>query len=147
MKIGFTGTRRGMSASQEKVLYDTFETLLFGEYNEFHHGDAVGADATAHLLVWTFFKGVVIVIHPPIKTYYRAWCPNWSFMHKSKDYIVRDHDIVNSTDILIATPETEYEVQRSGTWATVRYAKKKEKPIVIIYPSGIIQRWPVIEGN
>jgi len=50
--------------------------------------------------------------------------------------LVRNRDIVDATDMLIAAPATRKEVLRSGTWATIRYAKKMKKWIYIIYPSG-----------
>ncbi len=44
----------------------------------------------------------------------------------------RNRDIVAAVSILIAAPETDIEEQRSGTWATVRYARKKGIPVVIV---------------
>jgi hypothetical protein len=36
---------------------------------------------------------------------------------------------------LIATPSTDDEQLRSGTWATVRYARKAKKRIKLIFPN------------
>jgi outer membrane protein insertion porin family len=47
----------------------------------------------------------------------------------------RNRAIVDSCDVLIACPKGPEE-QRSGTWATVRYARKQKKRIVIIWPDG-----------
>lgn len=52
----------------------------------------------------------------------------------------RNHDIVDATEWLIATPK-KFEEIRSGTWATVRYAKKVKKPVTIIWPDGSIEEW------
>jgi hypothetical protein len=41
--------------------------------------------------------------------------------------------------ILIATPKEEDKQLRSDTWATVWYANKKNKKVLIIYPSGEIE--------
>ena len=38
--------------------------------------------------------------------------------------------------MLIAFPSTQFEIQRSGTWQTIRYARKLKKKILIIYPNG-----------
>lgn len=38
------------------------------------------------------------------------------------DYIKRNHSIVNETDMLI-----EFPIIKSGSWATIRYAKKNKK--------------------
>ena len=43
----------------------------------------------------------------------------------------RNKDIVNSCDILIACPENDKEVIRSGTWSTIRYAKKINKTVLL----------------
>jgi hypothetical protein len=41
--------------------------------------------------------------------------------------------------MLLATPNERYEpavARGQGTWATVRYARTKGKPIIIIWPTG-----------
>ena len=48
----------------------------------------------------------------------------------------RNRDIVDACDVLIATPKDFVEELRSGTWATVRYARKQRKPLVIVWPNG-----------
>jgi hypothetical protein len=57
-----------------------------------------------------------------------------------KGYLDRDHDIVDMSYLLIATPQTFDEQTRSGTWATVRYARKLRSKLLIIYPDGDIER-------
>jgi hypothetical protein len=53
-----------------------------------------------------------------------------------KPYLVRNHDMVDQSEFLIGTPGEEQEVLRSGTWATIRYARKLKRPILIILPKG-----------
>lgn len=53
-----------------------------------------------------------------------------------KPPLVRNHDIVDSTELLIACPKEQVEVLRSGTWATIRYARKKEITVWLIDPEG-----------
>jgi hypothetical protein len=77
--------------------------------------------------------GYYIVIHPPLYDNKRAFCIGDEICSK-KDYLDRNRDIVDNCDLLIATPKETTEVLRSGTWSTVRYAKKIGKPIVIIEP-------------
>ena len=43
--------------------------------------------------------------------------------------------LVDACEVLLATPKGP-EKLRSGTWATVRYARKVGKRIVIIEPDG-----------
>lgn len=72
-------------------------------------------------------------------TLFQAWNAPFKVRYEPKEYIKRDKDIVDTSDILIATPRFMYEELRSGTWATVRYAEKKNKPIVIIWPNGDVE--------
>ena len=127
MKIGFTGTRAGMSQNQkEQFVLKLFELGI----TEFHHGDCQGADADAHDIVREFFPDVKIIIHPPDKTKTQAF-KRGDFSHPKKPYIVRDKDIVNDTEHLIGSPLGE-EVIRSGTWTTIRHARKTGKPHTIL---------------
>ncbi len=53
-----------------------------------------------------------------------------------KTYFARNRDIVDAADLLIATPFNNFEEDRGGTWYTVNYARKRKKPIVIVWPTG-----------
>jgi len=130
MKIGFTGTRQGMTAEQRYVLICV---LTFLKPKEFHHGDCIGADEQASNIARDM--GCRIVIHPPLNNKFRAYCSGDKVL-PPKDYLERNRDIVDRTDILVATPKQFNEVLRSGTWATIRYARKTGKPQIIIFPDG-----------
>lgn len=143
MKIGFTGTQTGMTEMQQKVFYQVM--LDFGgtkTQKEFHHGDCIGADAQAHRLACCSL-GWKPIIHPPRNPSKRAWCattwpcPEFQVL-PTKEYLERNHDIVDTSFALIATPAQDEEQLRSGTWATIRYAKKKNIHLAIIYPLGNI---------
>src|SRR6185369_15902528 len=97
--IGFTGTRHGMSQIQKDIV----RKLLQDFAGSFHHGDCVGADAEAHAIAKEL--NYMIAIHPPINPRWRAFCQG-DFMYPPKDYIPRNHDIVQSCQYLIATPAT-----------------------------------------
>jgi hypothetical protein len=60
----------------------------------------------------------------------RSFCESTNIL-KPKPFLDRNKDIVNSCDILIACPENDIEVLRSGTWSTIRYAKKINKPVLL----------------
>lgn len=133
MKIigGFTGTQSGMTTKQKAV----FETLLAeNNVSMFHHGDCIGADAESHAIALK--RGVEVIIHPPINDSKRAFCKGASVVLSPKEYLDRNHDIVNSSSLLFATPKEDKEKIRSGTWATIRYAAKHGKKLFIILPNG-----------
>lgn len=48
------------------------------------------------------------------------------------DPLARNRRIVAAVDVLIAAPETDREELRSGTWATIRYARAAGKPVVML---------------
>jgi hypothetical protein len=98
---------------------------------EFHHGDCIGADEEADGIARNL--GGIIHIHHPIKTYRQANCyQSGDILYARRPYIARDHDIVNIAEYMYAAPKTMVEVLRSGTWATIRYARKRNKPIKIL---------------
>jgi nucleoside 2-deoxyribosyltransferase len=112
MRVAFTGTRKGMTPAQRRQLRDVCYALR--TMDEFHHGGAVGADTQAAEFVSTA-NYLRIVEHPA-----------------AGDPLARNRAMVEACDLLIAAPETNREVLRSGTWATVRYARKLGKPVVML---------------
>jgi hypothetical protein len=128
MKIGFTGTQIGMSQHQKEQF--VLKLMSLG-VTEFHHGDCIGADAQAHDIVREFFPEVIIVGHIPQSNGKRAFkrCDKY---RDPLPYLVRDRIIVDESDMLIGCPKTDGEVLRSGTWATIRYSRKLNKPQEIL---------------
>ncbi len=129
MRIGFTGTQKGMTDYQKNELRISLSTITVLNRGEFHHGDCIGADEEAYDIAIQY--GFFIVVHPPINGSKRAFT-SCDVMLPAKDYIARNHDIVDDTDILYACPDGPEKV-RSGTWATIRYALKKKKKVVIFH--------------
>jgi hypothetical protein len=123
MKIGFTGSREGMSQHQKEQF-----VLLLQDFpmTEFHHGDCEGADAEAHDIVREFFPDVWIVVHPPLSDYRRAF-KEGDEIRERDDYLPRDERIVNETEYLFGAPLSDIEDKRSGSWYTIRYARRKTK--------------------
>jgi len=139
--VGFTGTRKGMTLAQEALVIDILKSEDFTEY---HHGDCVGADKQFHKLITDKYKrsgmyygthstSFPIIVHPPDNDKHRAFCKEGKIL-KPKPYLKRNKDIVDSCDLLIACPNPKDEINklRSGTWSTIRYAKKQGKDIIII---------------
>jgi hypothetical protein len=128
--VGFTGTQEGMTEAQLEKLYATLELYRDAGAITFRHGDCQGADAQAHVVARSL--GYRVAIHPPIKEDRRAFCEA-DEVFKPKPFLQRNHDIVDWCDVLVATPKGPEEL-RSGTWATVRYAKSVERPWVTLMP-------------
>lgn len=128
-KIGVTGTRSGMDLVQlEKV----FEFLSeFPEGSELHHGDCVGVDVeVAEIAKKLGFK---IVCHPPIKEELRGYFES-DETRIPLSYFARNRKIVEETDVLLVVPYQTSHQNNGGTWYTHDYAKKINKPLLVIYP-------------
>src|SRR5437867_2260767 len=120
--LGFTGTQIGMTPLQRESV------ILFLEGcspESVHHGDCIGADAQFHDLALKCVPGVSVHIHPPIITTKRAFCRGGHYTYTAKDYLDRNVDIVMQSDELLATPKESQEEIRSGTWYTIRQARKR----------------------
>jgi hypothetical protein len=135
-KLGFTGTQHGMTDIQAQIVFD--EMMMYGRMEdaitEAHHGCCVGADAQFDAMLAYMDKSVVVHGHPPLNTTKMAQC-DVDVMHEPLDYLVRNRAIVDAVDTLFAAPKGEEEL-RSGTWSTVRYARRKGINIRIIMPNG-----------
>ena len=58
-------------------------------------------------------------------------CSGADTVHGVRPYLDRNRDIARACSVLIALPETLVEVQRSGSWATVRYAREYGKEVLL----------------
>jgi hypothetical protein len=139
--VGFTGTSRGMSAGQ-KVRVREYLSAIKQEFPAakitFHHGLCIGADEQAARIAKEL--GYYVVAHPgysprnPEGRLFRSDFDGNDEVCPEKPHIPRDHDIVDGSQRLVAAPWTREEIVRSGTWTTVRYARKKGKPILMALP-------------
>jgi len=129
--VGFTGSRKGMTARQLTLLKQTLRELWGMGFRVFHHGDCIGADEDAAAIAKHL--GFRIHQHPPINTEFRAYAP-YDVSEPPRHFLERNKEIVNQTEALIAVPNTMKEMKRSGTWATMRYATKKKRIILEIKP-------------
>jgi hypothetical protein len=141
MRLGVTGTRHGITNQQLLRLQDL---IISSAATELHHGDCQGADAVAHFTVLNSragrlvsgFPRIDLIVHPPDRDAWRAFCQGYDFIRDPLPYLARDDALVNESDLLIAAPRTTVEETRSGTWATVRRARKQYLPIIIVSPDG-----------
>jgi len=133
MKVGFTGTQNDLSVAQFDLLLLVMQELE--DMTEAHHGDCVGADATFSAMVDAMYPNTIVHIHPPTVNSKRANC-RYDETEEAFSYLTRNKHIVDATDVLLACPKTDEEELRSGTWATIRYARKRGKPIAILWNDG-----------
>lgn len=134
--VGFTGTQRGLTPPQRARLAYVLQSLAARGFRTLHHGDCIGADAEAHALAVQVGMGVVI--HPPENASKRAFCTG-DECHPTKPYLERNHDIVDASSLLVACPGDMVEQLRSGTWATMRYARKHTKRVMVLFPDGTFE--------
>ena len=144
MRISFTGTRRGMTPHQEHQLRAWLEehsptrraNTTSSKIIAAAHGMCGGADEEFHLLVRKICGGLVYVVGFPSTASTRSSVElDVDYLAKARAPLERNPDIVNvGKDLLIAAPATMGEVLRSGTWATVRYARKVGVPVLVMWP-------------
>jgi hypothetical protein len=150
MIVGFTGTRKGMNMRQLDQLQfmlgalrthgrgtgpDSYPPL---GSNRFHFGGAPGADLEARKVARPL--GYDISWHPSpgvdLGELRASYAPEHELLnetwHEVFPPLVRNHHIVDAVAVLLAAPHTDREEQRSGTWATVRYARTKGIPVVML---------------
>ena len=135
MSIGFTGTQQGMTHWQCDAVLQLLSEL---KPSKVGHGDCIGSDQQFHQMVKWGFPHIFIYGHPPKNPSKRAFC-HFDYLYPEKDYLDRNKDIAEKYDIIIATPKEDEEVLRSGTWSTVRYAKKLGKKVYIVKQDGSVE--------
>lgn len=141
LNIGITGTRSFFDLPKWRQERFT-QTLarLAGDYPgivAIHHGCCVGTDERAHE-IGRDIKGCQIFGYPGKDT--RGRSPHRmrdrdGFTHTFRPltYSARNHAIVTASTLLIAVPrypEDDYRSLRSGTWQTIRYARKANKLVL-----------------
>lgn len=117
LHVGFSGTRHGMTTWQ---ISNLIHHLPEGAW--FHHGDCIGADQHAHHAAVA--RHCKIVLHPPDDPSKRAFCQGFEVCNDPLPYLQRNRRIVFSVQWLIAAPLMDIEQLRSGTWATMRQARR-----------------------
>lgn len=144
MKIGFSGTRRGMTAQQKEAL-----RALLADYEriEFHHGSCIGSDEEALKILfdrhnaWDFSTA-----HPGFSAKdgneddRSLWALKSSkYFVEPKPHFERNRNIVKECDLIIGAPPCEPLPEFGGTAYTINYAKKVKKDTLIIWPSGFVE--------
>ena len=133
MHLAITGTRKGVTEAQFDVIK---QFIIESDVEVFHNGDCIGVDQQVTLMIQDIAPEIWVVCHPPERIGTRAY-GMYDEIREPRGYLQRDQDMVDEADYLWAVTCGE-EVHRSGTWTTVRYARKKGIPITIIMPDGVV---------
>ena len=138
IRIGYSGTREGMTAAQMRAVYfHLAHEIAMHDFDgvtiEFHHGDCLGGDAEAHVIATVL--GCRTVAHPPLNSRYRAYCKA-DEIREPLDYLARDWNIAYETAELLAAPKTDAPYCGSGTWTTAGYAVGLGRPAYVFAPDG-----------
>lgn len=134
-RVGVTGTRQGATDAQITRARTLLAAISIWSTHrpDLHFGDCVGVDAEIYEIATML--GYWTVAHPPSVGRYRARKPA-DEVRSPKDYLVRNDEIVEETDILLAFPKEHAESKFGGTWHTVRYARQRGRHLVIVWPDG-----------
>jgi hypothetical protein len=140
-RIGVTGSRLPPTEVQAKGLRGILMDVLYsGCIPEVHHGCCVGVDEFAHdlchRLAHEVDREIRVVAHPPDddKLVYKMSL-NAGLVMPPLPYLKRNRAIADRCDWLVALPDKP-ERLRSGTWSTVRYARRLGRPISILWADG-----------
>lgn len=131
--IGFTGTQSGLTYEQRARLWLVLCHLCDRNFRTMHNGDCIGADDEAYKL-FRALGDVFICGHIPDNPSKRAF-NKYDREEIPRPYLVRNRAIVDMSRVLVACPAGE-EVTRSGTWSTVRHARKTNVDIIVVWPDG-----------
>lgn len=153
MILSLTATRAGLSLAQRATLPGLFATLPA----ILVHGGAVGGDEEVDAFLAPLFArdrearrrspDAIFPAFIPIEVYpeHRRGREHWIYVAPFRELravswpdepLARNRTIVRRGDRLLAFPATEEEELRSGTWMTVRFARKLGRPVTIVTPSG-----------
>ena len=138
LRVAFTGTQRGTTGRQRRELKRRINRLidLYGaDHLVFAHGGCTGGDYEFHMDAMRA-GGIFFDIWPSTNTkkdrskmikqrsLIKRLPPPVVKMHRPKPPLERNEDIIAGAFQLLACPKEKREVTRSGTWHTVRLARK-----------------------
>lgn len=133
--IGFTGTKLGMTPPQRAEVQRILESARKRGAVEFVFGLCVGADEEAALdaaaLGYRLRGFPAFELGDPNRSLLTV-----AFLHPVAAPLDRNGSIVEFSKEIVAAPHGYREVQRSGTWATIRRARRLGRPVSIVAPDG-----------
>lgn len=145
LNIGITGSRR-FPRIQQRTKFGGILARLASTYPgivAIHHGCCTGADEQAHQIARRI-PGCQIFGYPGMdklgnSPYRMQERDGFTELYEPDEYATRNLRIVKASAVMIACPqypEDDPRSLRSGTWQTVRYARRMHKPILCIMSDG-----------
>ena len=134
--LAVTATRDGLTDEQAYIAMQLLDHAL-----RLSHGAARGGDSQLHYLAHD--RGVPCSIWPADNVPSNlSGLDIWDtdVIHPAGKALDRNHDIILDGHALAAFPRLMQEELRSGTWAAVRFARKTDRPILIVWPDGTLTR-------
>lgn len=137
--IVFTGTRTGMTVRQAAMV-----TELLLDATRLYHGCCHGADVEAHRIARELHGADFWIEGFPSTTEQEKCGLDLDMRHSLDAPLHRNQMMVRRIarfhrPLVLAAPRTMVEERRSGTWATIRYAKKQGVPVIVCRPDGSME--------
>lgn len=119
-----TGPHENVTAEQLKLVWATVLDLT--DVDEFTTGGAWKVDTVAAMTAHIEFPSAhhrVVLPDEPHHPVWNAPPDGFEIVQTHGGYMSRNDVLVTYGDVLLAFPRTSREVNRSGTWATIRRAR------------------------
>lgn len=138
--VGFTGTRNGMTDAQRDRVYRELKQNMTGALGVpllGLHGDCVGADADFDRIC--ILLGIGRMCRPCVFESMRAHTGAVEIAPPVRP-MERNRAIVADADWVIACPPNFDEIKSgSGTWATIKFARRAHRMLTIVFPDGTLR--------
>lgn len=135
-RFAFTGSQAGMNNPQLRVLRTLYQEMFQKGFFWQENGLCIGADEQS-AKAWIEMGGLCHFRPSNIKAKTACFsAPGCRTDSLKRPPLERNRIMVRHAEVLIATPNTLSEAMRSGTWATIRFARIIGVPRRIILPNG-----------
>lgn len=136
LQLAISGTRYQIPSWQAEGAIALMERL---RPSAVHHGCCTGADEVLGLAACEFGSAPTIVGHPAkgVPFWFRSTKVPCDFLQPELPPLERNKVMVAACHVLIACPSTSDPNARSGTWATIRAAKKllgRSMHLIAVFP-------------
>jgi hypothetical protein len=153
MRVGFTGTRRGMTEAQVMAMH----TEVLGRRvrpSVWLHGGCVGADEDSVVAVRLWQAPLEEPPPAPVRVVAlpgrsasgpathdlqsEAAIRSSDEVRAVDTHFARNRRIVEECEVLVACPATMAEAASGGTWYTVNQARRAGRRVIIVWPDGSV---------